>query len=120
MVNTDVVIKQKRGRKPKNATTNKVSEEKIENLEDQSNDNNIIFSIEETKDNENNVILSNQEESKPVGGKKRGRKPKGGKIIQQIAPLNNNTETKPNVILHLKCSLKELQTSMVKKKPRAY
>ena len=112
MVNTDVVIKQKRGRKPKNATTNKVSEEKIENLEDQSNDNNIIFSIEETKDNENNVILSNQEESKPVGGKKRGRKPKGGKIIQQIVPLNNNTETKPNVILHLKCSLKELQTNV--------
>ena len=32
MVNTDVVIKQKRGRKPKNATTNKVSEEKIENV----------------------------------------------------------------------------------------
>ena len=113
MVNTDVVIKQKRGRKPKNATTNKVSEEKIENLEDQSNDNNIIFSIEETKDNENNVILSNQSaEQKPPGGKKRGRKPKGGKIIQQIAPLNNNAETKPNVILHLKCSLKELQTNV--------
>jgi hypothetical protein len=107
MVNTDVVIKQKRGRKPKNATA-KVS------VEDQGN-NNIIFSIEETKDDtdKNNVILSNQEEeSKPVGGKKRGRKPKGGKIIQQIVSLNNNTETKPNVILHLKCSLKELQTNV--------
>ncbi len=113
MVNTDVVIKQKRGRKPKNATTTKVSEEKLENPEDQSNDNNIIFSIEETKDNENNVILSNQSvEQKPPGGKKRGRKPKGGKIIQQIVPLNNNAETKPNVILHLKCSLKELQTNV--------
>ena len=111
MVNTDVVIKQKRGRKPKSATV-KVSEE---NLEDQVN-NNIIFSIEETKDDNNNdanTILSNQEEeSKPIGGKKRGRKPKGGKIIQQIVPLNNNTETKPNVILHLKCSLKELQTNV--------
>ena len=109
MVNTDVVIKQKRGRKPKSATA-KVSEE------DQGN-NNIIFSIEETKDDinndANNVILSNQEEeSKPIGGKKRGRKPKGGKIIQQIVPLNNNTETKPNVILHLKCSLKELQSNV--------
>ena len=114
MVNTVVVIKQKRGRKPKNAvitattaTTDKVSDE---NPDNQGNDNNIIFSIEETKD-ENNVILSNQEEQKPVGGKKRGRKPKGGKIIQQIVPLNNNTETKPNIILHLKCSLKELQTN---------
>lgn len=40
--------------------------------------------------------------------KKRGRKPKGGKIIQNIVPLNNHTDVKPNVILHLKCSLKDL------------
>jgi hypothetical protein len=39
--------------------------------------------------------------------KKRGRKPKGGKIIQQSLSVNNNKETKPNVILHLKCSLKD-------------
>ena len=44
--------------------------------------------------------------------KKRGRKPKGGKIIQQITPINNNKETKPNVILHLKCSLKDLQSKL--------
>ena len=43
--------------------------------------------------------------------KKRGRKPKGGKIIQQSLSVNNNKETKPNVILHLKCSLKDLQTN---------
>jgi len=43
--------------------------------------------------------------------KKRGRKPKGGKIIQQNVPLNNVKETKPNVILHLKCSLKDLNTA---------
>jgi hypothetical protein len=47
---------------------------------------------------------------KPVA-KKRGRKPKGGKIIQQIVPLNNTKETKPNVILHLKCSLKDLKST---------
>ena len=47
---------------------------------------------------------------KPVG-KKRGRKPKGGKIIQQVIPINNNTDSKPNVILHLKCSLKDLQST---------
>ena len=40
--------------------------------------------------------------------KKRGRKPKGGKIIQQITTLNNNKEVKPNIILHLKCLLKDL------------
>jgi len=50
------------------------------------------------------------EEAKPVA-KKRGRKPKGGKIIQQATPLSNAAESKPNVILHLKCSLKDLHAS---------
>lgn len=131
VVNTIVVeTKQKRGRKPKNAaalvttTENKVLEEPPTVLE---NDNNIIFSIQETKndnttdnndnneddnnENEDNVVLlSTPEETKPAG-KKRGRKPKGGKIIQQVVPLNNNKEAKPNVILHIKCSIKDLQTN---------
>ena len=42
--------------------------------------------------------------------KKRGRKPKGGKIIPQSMPLHTTKETKANIILHLKCSLKDLQT----------
>jgi hypothetical protein len=41
--------------------------------------------------------------------KKRGRKPKGGKIIQQIDSNVLKKEDKPNVILHLKCSMKDLQ-----------
>lgn len=48
-----------------------------------------------------------EDDAKPVA-KKRGRKPKGGKIIQQATPLTNTVEPKPNVILHLKCSLKDL------------
>ena len=139
VVNSIVVEpKQKRGRKPKNAaallttnTENKVLEEPLTILE---KDNNIIFSIQETKndntindnndninddkenkdindENEDNIVLSStQEETKPAG-KKRGRKPKGGKIIQQVVPVNNNKETKPNVILHLKCSVKDLQSN---------
>jgi hypothetical protein len=43
--------------------------------------------------------------------KKRGRKPKGGKIIQQVIPTESQTNDKPNVILHLKCSMKDLQNS---------
>jgi len=46
-----------------------------------------------------------------IGAKKRGRKPKGGKIIQQAAPVTNNNENKPNVILHLKCFLRDLQNN---------
>ena len=41
--------------------------------------------------------------------KKRGRKPKGGKIIKKTTNLTNTVINKqPNVILHLKCSSKEL------------
>jgi hypothetical protein len=139
VVNSIVVeTKQKRGRKPKNAaalvttTENKVLEEPQSVLE---NDNNIIFSIQETKndntinnnendnnenkdneddhnENEDNVVLSSSQEQTKPAGKKRGRKPKGGKIIQQVVPLNNNKEAKPNVILHIKCSIKDLQSNL--------
>jgi hypothetical protein len=41
--------------------------------------------------------------------KKRGRKPKGGKIVQQTLTNNLQKESKPNIILHLKCSVKDMQ-----------
>jgi len=47
------------------------------------------------------------EDTKPVP-KKRGRKPKGGKIIQQNITLENKDNNEPNIILHLKCSLKDI------------
>ena len=50
------------------------------------------------------------DEQKPIV-KKRGRKPKGGKIIQQISSIEPEKEEKPNIILHLKCSMKDLQNS---------
>jgi len=80
--------------------------------EPESNVNTISELLNSDDENEaENLVDSNQiqkcEDDKPVA-KKRGRKPKGGKIIQQIVPLNNNKEPKPNVILHLKCSVKDL------------
>jgi hypothetical protein len=54
-----------------------------------------------------NSVIDNQEHKYTT--KKRGRKPKGGKIIQQIVSLGPTKEDKPNVILHLKCSMKDLQ-----------
>ena len=44
-------------------------------------------------------------------GKKRGRKPKGGKIIQQVETSVVEPEIKPNVILHLKCFVKDLSVN---------
>jgi hypothetical protein len=43
--------------------------------------------------------------------KKRGRKPKGGKIITQKLEENNNNNEIPNIILHLKCSLSDIKNS---------
>ena len=43
--------------------------------------------------------------------KKRGRKPKGGKIVEPEQAPKDSTEPKINVILHLKCSLKDLQAT---------
>ena len=40
--------------------------------------------------------------------KKRGRKPKGGKIVENTVMLNNLVEQEPNIILHLKCSLNDI------------
>jgi len=130
IVPTVEIVKQKRGRKPKNLLVDTNIIKQPQNVLE----NNIVFSIQENdinliddfinkidnnednaedENDEDNTILTNEnneEEQKPVG-KKRGRKPKGGKIIQQIVSNNNNKETKPNIILHLKCFLKDLQST---------
>lgn len=54
-------------------------------------------------------VEGGQVEVEPVKvGKKRGRKPKGGKIVQQLPVPLVQKEHVPNVILHLRCSLKDL------------
>ena len=128
----------KRGRKPKKTPEDNTNSSNTIEITSLSNNINVI--IEETSQefikyndvellSHENLIFVNPEEGddiietndifsteilvqndKPVG-KKRGRKPKGGKIIQQIVPLNNCKEPKSNVILHLKCSIKDLHSN---------
>ena len=43
--------------------------------------------------------------------KKRGRKPRGGKIIHENQLQKNNNPEVPNIILHLKCVLSDLKKS---------
>ena len=119
---TGHVSPKKRGRKSKKEIeeAQKLSEMKIST-------ENIVVKIEENdelqidtpcideilnSDDDANIVKNTETitPDKPIA-KKRGRKPKGGKIIQQIIPLNNIKETKPNVILHLKCSLKDLNSN---------
>jgi hypothetical protein len=128
-------IKQKRGRKPKkkpqeveiNALDEDnivcIIEDNVENSSDASCENKLMNELNENinintisdADNDIDMIVDNESQTSnaKIVTKKRGRKPKGGKIIQQIIPLNNNKDVKPNIILHLKCSLKELQNADV-------
>lgn len=52
-----------------------------------------------------------QENSQKIP-KKRGRKPKGGKIIKPPQDKDDNIHAKPNIILHIKCSLSELNDNV--------
>lgn len=59
-----------------------------------------------TESSENIVITAQQTDKPPP--KKRGRKPKGGKIVTELEEKTPILNTKPNVILHLKCFVSDL------------
>ena len=89
---------------------NNVVEGNIDILKNEVVSNFIV--LNETITNEfitNNESITNESitEDPPVA-KKRGRKPKGGKIVPHVVSTETVTEDKPNVILHLKCSMKDL------------
>jgi len=101
MSQINVDEKKKRGRKKQNTGTQ--LEPVVIN---QSTDKDILTT---TSTEENGIEKTNEviDENKPLP-KKRGRKPKGGKIIQQTVIHDNSKDTEPNIILHLKCSLKDI------------
>jgi hypothetical protein len=68
----------------------------------------------DTNTDTNVIIDSTNPETHPPEEKvvkKRGRKPKGGKIITQKLEENNNNNEIPNIILHLKCSLNDIKNN---------
>jgi len=94
----------KKGRKPKSY---------YENLKNNDISNNLI--INENKQLQENTTTCNLK-NKNISSlpteikipKKRGRKPKGGKIVE-IKNIYMNTAPKPNVILHLKCLMTDIE-----------
>ncbi len=92
-VNT-TATKGKRGRKSK--------KELIASLNGELTNNNLNIII-----NDNPVKTIDTQQSTII--KKRGRKPKGGKIVQPSSIIETYKEEKPNVILHLKCFLKDIK-----------
>lgn len=107
-------IKAKRGRKPKNPVVEPIVAVVVEPPKDVQVENGnvdiIIEDISDTKNVSEEAISVKDSDTKQVG-KKRGRKPKGGKIIQHLIPVESQKIEKPNVILHLKCSIKDLQNT---------
>ena len=107
---------------PSNTPTllNKVNEiSELFNTTNILNESNVIVSneLDELDDEDQDLIADVDADSKPNGLekpviKKRGRKPKGGKIIQQVVSIDNQKIERPNVIMHLKCSMKDLQSSI--------
>jgi hypothetical protein len=85
--------------------------ENVNNENANENDNDNEKDNENENDNGPNTfideLLDTSKDQKPAI-KKRGRKPKGGKIIQQAISLNDNKDVKPNIILHLKCSVNDI------------
>ena len=115
--NLNPIIKQKRGRKSKLFLQQQKEQLKMKQpsetfLLTAGCENHIVVTGENTKkDNsdDNDPVANMVAEPEAPVAKKRGRKPKGGKIIEQVVPLSLVKEVKPNIILHLKCSLKDLQ-----------
>lgn len=79
-------LKKKRGRKKKS------------DLDAENQTANITITIE---DDSQSVI-------EPASAKKRGRKPKGGKLILKQPEKMNSDAPLANIILHLKCSMQDL------------
>ena len=73
--------------------------------------------VNEKETEPTNVVLTviekpcdeTDEDKDPKTLKKRGRKPKGGKIIQVMPSVEQPKAERPNITLHLKCSMKDLQ-----------
>lgn len=65
-----------------------------------------------------NIIIESSEPSDSLNinqekvPKKRGRKPKGGKFVSNIPSNDNSNVSKINIILHLKCKLSDIKTSL--------
>lgn len=69
----------------------------------------------EAKKSEENVQFEIQDTPQPEV-KKRGRKPKGGKLISKDTSEKDAAPVPTNVILHLKCSLKEIEEDVIQNK----
>jgi len=68
--------------------------------------------IPQNNETVNITITLEENETTPIEPnvpKKRGRKPKGGKLVTKKQEANNSNHTVANIVLHLKCSMQDLK-----------
>jgi hypothetical protein len=111
-ITIEVKDKQKRGRKSKQELLNILSSKtntivNIEKVTSPITTADVVFDIKENIQNIENIETTIISEQKPIT-KKRGRKPKGGKIITNNGNVDIIKSENINIILHLKCSMKDL------------
>ena len=70
----------------------------------------------EAKKTDENIQFEVQDAPPPSEPKKRGRKPKGGKLISKATDEKDSASVPTNVILHLKCSMKEIEEDVIQNK----
>lgn len=109
--NTNEVIKKKRGRKPKSITENQ-SSIIIDQAITGANEETTSETTSETSESDfQKEEESCENETTAKTPKKRGRKPKGGKIIVNSLLEEMEIIHEPNIILHLKCKFSDLDSS---------
>lgn len=104
---SELPVKAKRGRKPNKVTSSSELKMETEKAVETGvvTGSVVIGSVAEI------VVEPELENLVKQIAKKRGRKPKGGKIVQQSIISELTIQPKPNVILHLKkCSMSDLLT----------
>jgi hypothetical protein len=110
-----VVQKSKRGRKPNSLNKKTLEQNKVNITQATTESTTTTLSTTNSDSNQNDIDKDanqtiNTETKPPL--KKRGRKPKGGKIIHNVVIDNSNKIEKPNIILHLKCFFKDLDNQV--------
>jgi hypothetical protein len=117
------MLPKKKGRKPKSYHENLKLQELSNKLLDMSINaiDNVLDDILSSviSDISNGINENILDISKTVVHKKRGRKPKGGIIIEQNK-IEMQTDIKPNIILHLNCKLNDIITGDLNYDPTVY
>ena len=86
------MIKSKRGRKPKNKCVDTDQEQDQEQQQQPHED----------------IQYKHLEKTPEPAPKKRGRKPKGGKIIENTPATDKIVATMPNIVMHLQCTIDDV------------